>query len=50
MNEVKKIDKRESLRIVTDNGLIDAQDLSSLSLNARKLFYVAVSQCKQNDT
>ncbi len=49
MNEVKKIDKRESLRIVTDNGLIDAQDLSSLSLNARKLFYVAVSQCKQND-
>lgn len=49
MNEVKKINKRESLRIVTDNGLIDAQDLSSLSLNARKLFYVAVSQCKQND-
>lgn len=49
MNEVKKLDKRESLRIVTDNGLIDAQDLSRLSLNARKLFYVAVSQCKQSD-
>lgn len=49
MNEVKKLDKRESLRVVTDNGLIDAQDLSSLSLNARKLFYVAVSQCRQND-
>lgn len=49
MNEVKKLDKRETLRVVTDNGLIDAQDLSSLSLNARKLFYVAVSQCRQND-
>lgn len=49
MDEVKKIDKRESLTVVTDNGLIDAQDLPKLSLNARKLFYVAVSQCKRND-
>ena len=49
MDEVKKIDKRESLTVVTDNGLIDAQDLPKLSLNARKLFYVAVSQCKKND-
>jgi len=49
MDEVKKIDKRESLTVVTDNGLIDAQDLPKLSLNARKLFYVAVSQCKRSD-
>lgn len=49
MDEVKKIDKRESLTVVTDNGLIDAQDLPKLSLNARKLFYVAVSQCRKND-
>lgn len=49
MEEAKKIDKRDSLRVVTDNGLIDAQDFGSLSLNAKKLFYVAVSQCKRND-
>ena len=49
MNEIKKIDTRESLHTVTDNGLIDAQELPSLSLNARKLFYVAISQCKQTD-
>lgn len=49
MDEIKKIDKRESLTVVTDNGLIDAQDLPKLSLNARKLFYVAVSQCRKND-
>lgn len=49
MDEAKKIDKRDSLRVVTDNALIDAQDMGNLSLNARKLFYVAVSQCKRND-
>lgn len=49
MGKTKKIDKRESLTVVTDNKIIDAQDISKLSLNARKLFYVAVSQCKKND-
>ena len=49
MDETKKIDKRKSLRVVTDNSLIDAKDLSELSLNARKLFYLAVSQCRKSD-
>ena len=49
MKDVRTLDKRNNLRIVTDNGLIDAQDLSKLSLNARKLFFIAVSQCRMND-
>ena len=50
MEEVRKIDKRESLRVVTSNGLIVAEDLADLSLNARKLFYIAISQCRKKDT
>ncbi len=49
MEKPREIDKREELKVVTDNRVINAQDLSSLSLNARKLFYVAVSQCRQPD-
>lgn len=45
----KQIDKRESLRVVTSNDLIDTRDLARLSLNARKLFYVAVAQCRMTD-
>ena len=45
----KKIDKRDNLTIVTENDLINAQDLPKLSLNARKLFYLAVSQCRKSD-
>lgn len=50
MNNHKKLDKREELRVVTENNLIKAEDLPKLSLNARKLFYIAISQCKKNDT
>jgi plasmid replication initiation protein len=50
MEELKKIDKRDRLRVVTSNGLIVAEDLADLSLNARKLFYVAISQCRKGDT
>jgi len=50
MDGLKALDKRENLKVVTDNRLIDARDLSSLSLNARKLFYIAVSQCRKTDT
>lgn len=49
MEGSKKIDKRDKLKVVTSNELIDAGDLSKLSLNARKLFYVAVAQCKRED-
>lgn len=49
MEKTRKIDKRESLRVVTSNAVINAGDLSGLSLNARKLFYIAISQCKKED-
>ena len=49
MANTREIDKRESLRVVTDNRIIDAGDLSALSLNARKLLYVAISQCRKGD-
>lgn len=49
MKKTREIDKRESLRVVTDNSIIDARDISTLSLDARKLLYVAISQCKKDD-
>ncbi len=49
MNEIKKVDTRDSLRVVTSNDLIDASDLIQLSGNARKMFYLAVSQCRKDD-
>lgn len=50
MENRKEIDKRESLRVITSNSLVEAGDLSKLSLNARKLFYIAIAQCKKDDT
>lgn len=46
---VKNIDKRPSIRIVTDNALITADGLGNLSLNAYKLFLVAIGQCRMDD-
>ena len=45
----KKIDTRDSLRVVTTNNFIVAKDLNELSLNARKLLYLAAAQIQQND-
>lgn len=45
----KKIDTRDSLRVVTSNNFVVAKDLSELSLNARKLLYLAAAQCRQDD-
>lgn len=50
MKEKRKIDTRESLKVVTTNNFITAMGLENISLKARKLLYVAISQCKQNDT
>ena len=49
MNKSKILDKRESLRVVTSNEFITMSGLSRLSLNARKLLYIAISQCKKDD-
>ena len=50
MSEYRKIDKRQSLRVVTDNDFITTSELTELSLNARKLLYIAISQCKKSDS
>lgn len=49
MEKTREIDKRENLRTVTSNSFITACGLSGISLKARKLLYVAISQCRQVD-
>lgn len=49
MNELKKIDTRESVKTVTSNSFITAKGLEKLSLKARKMLYIAISQCRKND-
>ena len=46
---MKKIDKRESIRVVTANQFIVAKELNQMTLKARKLLYIAIAQCKMND-
>ena len=47
--QVKKIDTRDNVRTLTHNNFITAKGLTNLSLKARKLLYIAISQCKLND-
>ena len=47
--EKRKVDTRESLKVVTKNEIFETRGLEKLSLKARKLLYVAISQCKKND-
>jgi plasmid replication initiation protein len=49
MEELRKVDTRESVRVVTSNDLITAKGLETLSLKARKLFYTAIAQCRKGD-
>lgn len=49
MDELKNIDKRGSLKVVTSNNFITAGGLEKLSLKARKMLYIAISQCRKND-
>lgn len=48
-DEPRSVDTRDSVRTVTDNGVITARNLASLSLKARKLLYIALSQCRRSD-
>lgn len=50
MSEKRKIDTRESVRVVTSNDFITACGLDGISLKARKLLYIAVAQCRKSDT
>lgn len=45
----RKTDTRDEVRTVTSNNFITACGLSDISLKARKLLYVAISQCRKDD-
>lgn len=49
MNKSRQINIKESVKTVTSNTFITARGLEELSLNGRKLLYIAISQCKLND-
>lgn len=49
MPKTRQVDTRESIRTVTSNNFITALGLEKISLKARKLLYLAISQCKQTD-
>lgn len=49
MREKRPVDTRENIRVVTSNDFITACGLEGVSLKARKLLYIAVSQCKKTD-
>lgn len=44
------VDTRSNVRTVTKNSFITAAGLNRLSLRARKLLYIAISQCRKNDS
>lgn len=45
----KLVDAKYNIRTVTHNNFITAKGLVKLSLKARKLLYIAISQCRLND-
>lgn len=45
----KKIDTRESIRVVTSNNFLKASGLDDISLKAKKLLYLALAQSRQTD-
>ena len=47
--ETRTIETRDDIKVVTDNKLITAFELSRLSLKGRKLLYLVMAQCKQTD-
>lgn len=49
MEQKKKADTRKSIRTVTSNNFITAMGIEEMSLKARKLLYVAISQCRKSD-
>lgn len=48
MNE-KNVDVRNGVRVVTSNDFITACGLENITLKARKLLYIAISQCRMTD-
>lgn len=46
----RELNTKESVRTVTSNQFITACGLEGISLKARKLLYIAISQSKKTDT
>lgn len=46
----KELNTKENIRTITSNQFITACGLEGISLKARKLLYIAVSQCQKTDT
>lgn len=49
VDEIRKVNTNDSVKTVTSNSFISAKGLETLSLKARKMLYVAISQCKMTD-
>ncbi len=49
MEKKRELDTRQSIKVVTSNTFIMACGLEGISLKARKLLYLAISQCRQTD-
>lgn len=49
MDKKQKINKSENIKVVTANDFITADYLPKLSLNARKMLYIAIAQCRKDD-
>ena len=45
----RELDTRDSVRVVTANNFLKASNLENISLKARKLLYLAIAQCRQDD-
>lgn len=45
----KEVNTRKNIRVVTHNNFISARGLDKLSTKARKLLYLAISQCRLTD-
>lgn len=50
MDEIKEMDTRQSLKVVTSNSFITAKGMENISLKARKLLYLTTAQIQLGDT
>jgi plasmid replication initiation protein len=46
---INEFSSRKDLRVVTSNDFIFNKDVARLSLNAKKLLYIAIAQCRMQD-
>ena len=49
MDAPRKVDARNGVKVITSNSFITAKGLEALSLKARKMLYIAISQCRKDD-